>query len=103
MSSLSAPVFDPYAPRPTFLQRNAEPVAAVVVFVLTVVLTVASFPPFKSPELAYTMLVPGVFWAYTGPRLKIYAWTMAAAQAVAWTLLLGWLHNVTWAGLFLLG
>ena len=37
------------------------------------------------------------------PQLKIFAWTMFGAQAVAWTILLGWLHNVTWAGLFLLG
>ena len=72
-------------------------------FVLTVVLAVGAFPPFKAPELAYAMLVPGVFWAYTRPRWKIFLWTMFAAQAVAWTILLGWLHNVTWPGLLLLG
>ena len=94
---------DPYAPRPTFLQRNAERVAAVAVFVLTVVFTVVAFPPYNVPEAAYAMLTPAVFWAYTKPRFKVYAWTLAAAQAVAWTLLLGWLHNVTWLGLFLLG
>jgi apolipoprotein N-acyltransferase len=49
------------------------------------------------------MLVPGIYWAYTRPRLKLYATTMFAAQAIAWTILLGWLHNVTWLGLFLLG
>ena len=49
------------------------------------------------------MLVPGIYWAYTRPRLKLYAWTMFAAQAVAWTVILGWLHHVTWLGLFLLG
>lgn len=77
--------------------------AAAVVFVLTVVLAVAAFPPFKAPELAYAMLVPGIYWAYTRPRWKTYLWTMFAAQAVAWTILLGWLHNVTWLGLLLLG
>lgn len=95
--------FDPYEPRPTFVQRHAEPLAAVTVFVLTVLLAVLSFPPFKIPEFAYAMLVPGLYWAYTRPRLKIYVGTMFAAQAVAWTILLGWLHNVTWLGLALLG
>jgi apolipoprotein N-acyltransferase len=33
------------------------------------------------------------FGHYTRPNLKLYAWTMFAAQAVAWTILLGWLHN----------
>ena len=98
-----SPAFDPYEPRPTFLQRNAEPVASSVVFVLTVVLTVLAFPPFKTPEFAYAMLVPAVYWAYTRPRFKVFAWTMFAAQAVVWTILLGWLHHVTWVGLFLLG
>ncbi len=94
---------DPYEPRPGFLQRHRDPVAAGVVFVLTVFLTVASFPPYRVPEFAYAMLVPGIFWAYTRPRLKLFVWTMFAAQAVAWTVLLGWLHHVTWLGLLLLG
>ena len=102
---MSTPVttIDPYEPRPTFLERHGERVAAAAVFFFTVILAVGAFPPSKSPELAYAMLVPGIFWAYTRPRLKLFAWTMLAAQAVAWTLLLGWLHHVTWAGLFLLG
>jgi apolipoprotein N-acyltransferase len=95
--------FDPYEPRPTFAQRHATRLAAGAVFVLTVLAAVLSFPPFKVPEFAYAMLVPGAFWAYTRPRFKVYAWTMLAAQAVAWTILLGWLHNVTWGGLALLG
>lgn len=94
---------DPYAPPPSFLQRHAEPVAIATVFVTTVLLTVLSFPPLSTPEFAYAMLVPGIFWAYHAPRWKVYAWTLFAAQAVAWTILLGWLHHVTWAGLFLLG
>ncbi len=95
--------FDPYEPRPTFLQRHRDPLVAAAVFALTVVMTVVSFPPFKASEFAYAMLVPGIFWAYTRPRLKVYLLTMFAAQAVAWTILLGWLHHVTWLGLFLLG
>lgn len=97
------PEIDPYEPRPTFVDRYAEPIAAAAVFALTVVLTVVSFPPFKAPEAAYAILVPGIFWAYTRPRFKVYAWTLGVAQVVAWTILLGWLHNVTWAGLALLG
>ena len=59
----AAAISDPYAPRPTFLQRNANAMAASVVFVATATLAVLSFPPFKAPEFAYAMLVPGIFWA----------------------------------------
>ncbi len=103
MADVTPQPFDPYEPRPTFLQRNADAVAATAVFVLTVVLGVVSFPPYHTPEFAYVMLTPGVFWAYRRPRLKLFAGTLLVAQAVLWTILLGWLHNVTWAGLFLLG
>lgn len=99
----SSPALDPYAPRLTLLERHGGRVAAAAVFVFTVALAIVSFPPFAAPEFAYAMLVPGAFWAYTGPRLKIFAWTILSAQAVAWTILLGWLHHVTWAGLLLLG
>ncbi|HVS51087.1 MAG TPA: apolipoprotein N-acyltransferase [Opitutaceae bacterium] len=99
--ALSVP--DPYAPKTTFLTRHGDYAAAAAVFLLTIVLTVVAFPPYHAPEFAYAMLVPGVYWAYTRPRLKLFAWTIAAAQAVAWTILLAWLHHVTWLGLFLLG
>ncbi len=99
----SLPNVDPYEPRPTLLQRRGPEIATATVFAFTVLLAVLSFPPFHSPEFAYAMLVPGIYWAYTRPSFKRYAWTMLGAQAVAWTLLLGWLHNVTWVGLFLLG
>ena len=97
------PLRDPYNDQPTFWQRHAACLAPATVFACTVVLAVVSFPPYKAPELAYAMLVPGIFWAYLRPRWKLYAWTMFAAQAVAWTILLGWLHHVTWPGLLLLG
>ncbi len=85
------------------MHRHADAVVAGVVFALTVLLTVVSFPPYKIPEFAYAMLVPGIFWAYTKPRLGLYLKTLFASQAVAWTLLLGWLHHVTWVGLALIG
>jgi apolipoprotein N-acyltransferase len=94
---------DPYDTVPTFWDRHSKAIAPVVVGVLTVVLMVAAFPPLHSPEAAYVCLAPGIFWAYLRPRLKVYAWTLFAAQAVAWTINLSWLHPVTWAGLFLLG
>jgi apolipoprotein N-acyltransferase len=103
MPSTDANFPDPYAPAPKFWQRHAEYLAALAVFIFTVVLTVLAFPPYQTPEFAYAFLVPAIFWAYTRPRLKLYVWTMFAAQAVAWTLLLGWLRHVTWGGLFLLG
>jgi apolipoprotein N-acyltransferase len=82
---------------------RAEPLAAGAVFVLTAALTLLSFPPFHVPECAYVFAVPATFWAYRRPRWKIFAGTVLGAQAVAWTIILGWLHHVTWLGLLLLG
>jgi len=98
-----APSFDPYEPRPTFLQRYGSTLAPVAVFLLTVVLTVVAFPSYNAPEAAYVMLVPGIYWAYTRPSLRVYCVTLGLAQAVAWTIILGWLHHVTWGGLLGLG
>ncbi len=94
---------DPYDVGPTFWERNAAFIAPLVAGILTAGLTVASFPPYHAPEFAYVCLVPGIFWAYLRPSFRFYAWTMGAAQAVAWTIILGWLHHVTWVGLALLG
>ena len=94
---------DPYDLPPNWWQRRGREVVAAVVFVATVVLTVLAFPPFRFPEAAYAMLLPGVLWAYTRPGFRLYASTMLAAQAVAWTILLSWLHHVTWFGWLLLG
>lgn len=76
---------------------------ALAVFVATVVLTVISFPPYSVPEFAYALAIPGVLWAYRKPSFRVYAGVMLTAQAVAWTVILGWLHHVTWLGLLLLG
>jgi apolipoprotein N-acyltransferase len=70
---------------------------------LTMLLTVISFPPVDIPEFAYAFAVPAIYWAYRRPSFRLYAGTLFAAQAVAWTALLWWLRHVTWAGLFLLG
>jgi apolipoprotein N-acyltransferase len=86
-----------------WLERHSRLVAAGVVFAATAILLVLSFPPFRLPEAAYAMLVPGVFWAYTRPGLRLYAVTILTAQALGWTILLGWLHHVTWVGCLLLG
>ncbi len=94
---------DPYDVVPTFWERHRERLAPAVAGILTAVLLVASFPPFPAHDFAYMCLVPGVLWAYTRPRFKVYAWTMFLAQAVAWTVNLEWLHPVTWVGLFLMG
>ena len=94
---------DPYDPVPTFWDRHSSLGAPVAAGILTAFLLVVSFPPFHAPECAYCFLVPGLLWAYLRPRLKVYAWTLLAAQAVGWTINLSWLHPVTWVGLFLLG
>ena len=101
MSATPAP--DPYDLPPSFWQKHERHFWAVVVFALTALFAIVSFPPFHVAEAAYVLAAPAVYWAYFRPPLKLYAWTIFAAQAVAWTIILGWLHNVTWLGLFLLG
>lgn len=88
---------------PSWVRRHAARLWSAGVFLATVVLTVLSFPPSPTPEFAYAFAVPALFWAYLRPSFRLYAWTVLGAQAVAWTILLGWLHNVTIGGLLLLG
>jgi apolipoprotein N-acyltransferase len=101
--SAPPPPRDPYDLPQPFLRRHQDGAWAVVVFALTVVLTVMSFPPHHAPEFAYAFAAPAILWAYLRPPLKLYVWTMFGAQAVAWAILLGWLWHVTWAGPLLLG
>jgi apolipoprotein N-acyltransferase len=94
---------DPYEPQPNFWQQRPGLGWALVVFVSTTLLTYVAFPPVNMGEAGYVFAMPAVLWAYRRPTFRIFAWTVLGAQVVAWTLLLGWLHNVTWVGLFLLG
>ncbi len=94
---------DPYEPVPDYWERHGRWIAPAAAGALTVILLVAAFPPFHAPEAAYACLIPGIFWAYLRPGLRTYAATMFAAQAVAWTINLSWLHPVTWGGLLVLG
>jgi apolipoprotein N-acyltransferase len=94
---------DPYETVPTLWQRHPHLGWGLAVFALTLVLTVAAFPPLNASEAAYVVVAPAALWAYHKPRFKPFALTVLGSQVVAWTILLGWLHNVTWAGLFLLG
>jgi apolipoprotein N-acyltransferase len=98
-----APFFDPYAATPSFWQQHSRWLAPVSVFLATVFLTVMAFPPYSAPEFAYAFASPAILWAYSRPRFKVYAWTLCAAQSVAWIVILAWLRHVTWVGLFLLG
>lgn len=102
---MSAPVAvpDPYAPVPSLWQRHPSLGWVLAVFALTVGLAVMSFPPVNKGEAAYVLALPAILWIYRRPSFRVFAWTILAAQAVAWTALLWWLHYVTWAGLFLLG
>jgi apolipoprotein N-acyltransferase len=95
--------FDPYDLPPSWVQRHTASLTAVGVFLATVLLTVLAFPPSRTPEFAYAFAAPALFWAYLKPSFRLYAGTVLGAQAVAWTILLGWLHNVTIGGLLLLG
>ncbi|HEU5079779.1 MAG TPA: apolipoprotein N-acyltransferase [Opitutaceae bacterium] len=103
MASDAQTEFDPYTPKPNFYTKHPDIVWSVSVFLLTVVLTVGSFPPFPAAEFGYAFAAPAIFWAYLQPRFRLYAGTVLLAQAVSWTIVLGWLHHVTWVGLFLLG
>ena len=94
---------DPYEPRPTLWQRHPHLAWMLTVFGFTVFLTYISFPPVNTGEAAYVLALPAILWAYRKPSFRMFAWTVLGAQMVAWTALLGWLHNVTWVGLFLLG
>jgi apolipoprotein N-acyltransferase len=75
----------------------------VAVFLSTVVLTILSFPPLRTAEFAYAFAAPAILWAYRRPNWKLFSAVVLGAQAVAWTIILGWLHHVTWLGLILLG
>jgi len=104
MATAANPAFDPYAEQPAPLWRkHADFLVAATVFLLTVILTVASFPPYSAAEFGYVLAVPAIYWAYLKPGFRRYALTVLGAQAVSWTIILGWLHHVTWLGLFLLG
>ncbi|EIP97148.1 apolipoprotein N-acyltransferase [Opitutaceae bacterium TAV1] len=88
---------------PPWWQRHSTPLAAASVFIVTVLLTILMFPPGRAPEAAYIFAAPALFWAYHSPRWKPWLAATLGSQVVAWTFVLGWLHNVTWLGLFLLG
>ncbi|HRG54939.1 MAG TPA: apolipoprotein N-acyltransferase [Lacunisphaera sp.] len=96
-------VFDPYEPRPTLWQRRPNLGWVLAVFGATVFLTYVAFPPVSTGEAAYVLALPAILWAHRQPKFRLFAWIVLGAQVVAWTALLGWLHNVTWVGLFLLG
>jgi len=94
---------NPYDAPESFWRRHASALGTVAVFVATVGLTAVAFPPFTLSVAAYAFAVPGIFWAYRQPSWRLYAWIMLGASALAWTLILSWLHHVSWVGLFLLG
>jgi apolipoprotein N-acyltransferase len=100
---VTVPAVDPYEPKTTLWQRHPHLGWVLATFALTIVLTCAAFPPYDMGEAGYVFAVPLLLWAYRRPPFKIFAWTVLVAQAVTWTIILGWLYHVTWVGLFLLG
>lgn len=94
---------DPYEPRLTLWQRYPHLGWALAVFVLTAALTYIAFPPVAAGDAAFVLVLPAVLWAYRTPPFKIYALSVLGAQVTGWIVLIGWLHHVTWGGLFLLG
>ncbi|HTL68299.1 MAG TPA: apolipoprotein N-acyltransferase [Lacunisphaera sp.] len=94
---------DPYDIPPPFWRRRPDLLWAGAVFAITTFLTYVAFPPVDAGEAGYALAIAAVLWAYRRPAFKLYAWSVLGANVVAWTMLLGWLHHVTWGGLFLLG
>jgi apolipoprotein N-acyltransferase len=94
---------DPYDRPPTLWQRYPQLAWTLAVFGLTALLAFVTFPPVNTGDAAYALAVPALLWAYRRPTFRIYAWTVLGAHVLAWTLLFGWLHNVSWVGMFLLG
>lgn len=70
---------------------------------LTVLWVWAAFPPSRTPEFAYLLAVPALWWAGRAPAWKLFGWTMWLAWSLAWIVGLAWLHHVTYVGLVLLG
>ena len=109
MQSEPAAASDPLPPSddflitPGFFQRHATLIWVVAVFIATGAATIGMTPPSRYPELAYVFASPAVFWAFRAPRWRTFFWTVIGAQMVAWTVILGWLANVTWVGTILLG
>ena len=83
----------------SWFKRQATPLAAIAVFILSVMGAVLMMPPSRYPELAYVFAAPAVFWAYRAPSWRWFLGSVLGAQMVAWTLTLSWLGNVTWAAL----
>jgi len=94
---------DPYDMPPTLWQRHPQLGWALAVFGLTAVLAYVAFPPVNTGDAAYALAVPALLWAYRRPAFRVYAGTVLGAHVLAWTLLFGWLHNVSWVGMLLLG
>ncbi|HEY3755155.1 MAG TPA: apolipoprotein N-acyltransferase [Opitutaceae bacterium] len=99
---------DPYAPLPPPVwEKFPRAVPAAAVGLTTALLTYFMFPQPGAADAGgvagYAFAVPAIFWAYRRPSFKLFAWTMFAAQSVAWIAVLAWLRHVTWVGLFLLG
>lgn len=103
MTAVSATDQDPYDTPPSLWRRYPHLGWSLAVFATTTLLTYAAFPPLGVGEAAYVLALPAVLWAYRRPSFRLYAGVVVSAQVVAWTGLLGWLHHVTWVGLFLLG
>lgn len=94
---------DPYDKPPTLWQRYPQLAWALAVFGLTALLAYVAFPPVNTGDAAYALAVPALLWAYRRPTFRVFAWTVLGAHVLAWTLLFGWLHNVSWMGMLLLG
>ncbi len=90
-------------PSEPFWTKHRAWAAPLAVFLVTVILTVVSFPPWPGAEFAYAFAAPAILWAYRRPSWRVFVPVVLGAQAVAWTILLSWLHHVTWVGLLLLG
>lgn len=85
-----------------FIESNKARIRWAMVVALTAFGYVAAFPPFNVPESAFVFLVPLIVWLRTRPSYRMVAYVSLSSSWVAWLVLIFWLRNVTYLGLFLL-
>lgn len=73
-------------------------VIPVLVFSLTVSLSVVAFPPIDFAEAAYLFAVPLITWSFYRPSYRIFLGTSAIAGFASWLILIWWLRHVTYLG-----
>ncbi len=90
MESMSQPAIKSTSREP----RGRALAFGVLVGVVSVLLTVACFPPFDVAEAAYVVVLPFLIWALFRPGRWVYALSALASCWAAWFVILIWLRHI---------